>query len=125
VLVILPALAQRRLCENLLSARDEWAQEYGSYSQEQILERHEFEDGSPKWFKHACEDPFAGPTSAGNTSGARSAQVVRKLALGARYDRDGPRPALKRVTITPSAHGHLFTPLYPTPIIRAFPKGFN
>ncbi|CAP86736.1 Pc20g14070 [Penicillium rubens Wisconsin 54-1255] len=34
----------------------EWAQEYGSYSQEQILERHEFEDGSPKWFKHACEE---------------------------------------------------------------------
>lgn len=34
-------------------------------------------------------------------------------------------PALKRVTITPVAHGHLFNPLYPTPMIRAFPKGFN
>lgn len=34
-------------------------------------------------------------------------------------------PALKRVTITPAAHGYLFTPLYPTPMIRAFPKGFN
>lgn len=34
-------------------------------------------------------------------------------------------PALKRVTITPAAHGHLFAPLYPTPMIRAFPKGFN
>lgn len=33
--------------------------------------------------------------------------------------------ALKRVTITPAAHGHLFAPLYPTPMIRAFPKGFN
>ncbi|CAI7587980.1 unnamed protein product [Penicillium pancosmium] len=34
-------------------------------------------------------------------------------------------PALKRVTITPAAHGYLFSPLYPTPMIRAFPKGFN
>ncbi|KAJ5583176.1 hypothetical protein N7535_001796 [Penicillium sp. DV-2018c] len=34
-------------------------------------------------------------------------------------------PALKRVTITPAAHGSLITPLYPTPMIRVFPKGFN
>lgn len=34
-------------------------------------------------------------------------------------------PALRRVTITPSAHGHLHSPLYPTPMFRAFPKGFN
>ncbi|KAJ5124809.1 uncharacterized protein N7515_008634 [Penicillium bovifimosum] len=34
-------------------------------------------------------------------------------------------PALKGVTITPAAHGNLITPLYPTPMIRAFPKGFN
>lgn len=34
-------------------------------------------------------------------------------------------PALKRVTITPAAHGNLFAPLYWTPTIRAFPKGFN
>ena len=30
-------------------------------------------------------------------------------------------PALKRITITPAAHGHL----YRTPMIRAFPSGFN
>ncbi|CAG8902816.1 unnamed protein product [Penicillium egyptiacum] len=34
-------------------------------------------------------------------------------------------PALKRITITPTAHGWLFAPLYQTPMIRAFPKGFN
>ncbi|CAG8013485.1 unnamed protein product [Penicillium salamii] len=34
-------------------------------------------------------------------------------------------PALKRVTFTPVAHGFIFNPLYPTPMIRAFPKGFN
>lgn len=34
-------------------------------------------------------------------------------------------PCLKRVTITPAAHGWLFQPLYETPMIRAFPYGFN
>lgn len=34
-------------------------------------------------------------------------------------------PALRRVTVTPAAHGWLFTPLYETPMIRAFPCGFN
>jgi hypothetical protein len=34
-------------------------------------------------------------------------------------------PALKRITITPAAHGFLYTPLYETPMIREFPYGFN
>ncbi|KAL7913590.1 hypothetical protein GGI35DRAFT_215659 [Trichoderma velutinum] len=34
-------------------------------------------------------------------------------------------PALQRVTVTPATHGWLFTPLYETPMIRAFPYGFN
>ncbi|RAK77392.1 uncharacterized protein BO72DRAFT_428617 [Aspergillus fijiensis CBS 313.89] len=34
-------------------------------------------------------------------------------------------PALERITITPAAHGWLYQPLYETPMIRAFPKGFN
>ncbi|KAL7949191.1 hypothetical protein V8C42DRAFT_362574 [Trichoderma barbatum] len=33
-------------------------------------------------------------------------------------------PALQRVSVTPAAHGWLFTPLYETPMIRAFPYGF-
>lgn len=32
---------------------------------------------------------------------------------------------LRRVTITPAAHGVLDVPLYETPMIRAFPPGFN
>ncbi|GKT50631.1 uncharacterized protein ColSpa_10812 [Colletotrichum spaethianum] len=32
---------------------------------------------------------------------------------------------LKRITLTPAAHGILFKPLYPTPAIRALPYGFN
>ena len=34
-------------------------------------------------------------------------------------------PRLRRVTVTPAAHGWLFAPLYETPMIRAFPYGFN
>ena len=34
-------------------------------------------------------------------------------------------PALRRVTITPVAHGWLWRPLYETPMIRAFPPCFN
>lgn len=34
-------------------------------------------------------------------------------------------PALQRVTVTPAAHGYLYTPLYYTPMIRSFPDGFN
>ncbi|KAM0522940.1 hypothetical protein ACHAPE_001429 [Trichoderma viride] len=34
-------------------------------------------------------------------------------------------PSLQRITITPAAHGFLFYPLYETPMIRAFPKGFR
>lgn len=33
--------------------------------------------------------------------------------------------SLERVTITPAAHGWLFSPLYETPTIRALPRGFN
>ncbi|KAL1853801.1 hypothetical protein Plec18170_005193 [Paecilomyces lecythidis] len=34
-------------------------------------------------------------------------------------------PALRRIIITPAAHGILDHPLYETPMIRAFPPGFN
>ncbi|KAG6357761.1 hypothetical protein INS49_013640 [Diaporthe citri] len=34
-------------------------------------------------------------------------------------------PSLERVTITPAAHGWLFSPLYETPTIRTLPNGFN
>ncbi|KAF4825651.1 hypothetical protein CGCSCA5_v000103 [Colletotrichum siamense] len=34
-------------------------------------------------------------------------------------------PSLQKITLSPLAHGVLFTPLYPTPMIREFPYGFN
>ncbi|VUC37596.1 unnamed protein product [Clonostachys rosea] len=34
-------------------------------------------------------------------------------------------PSLRSVRVTPAAHGWLFQPLYRTPMIRQFPRGFN
>ena len=34
-------------------------------------------------------------------------------------------PSLRRVEVTSAAHGFLYAPLYRTPMIRAFPYGFN
>ncbi|KAL3473705.1 hypothetical protein BJX99DRAFT_233151 [Aspergillus californicus] len=34
-------------------------------------------------------------------------------------------PRLRRVTVTVAAHGSFYAPLYPTPMIRTFPRGFN
>jgi hypothetical protein len=56
-------------------------------------------------------------------------QQVEVLNSGADLDafRYGLKrlPLLQRVTITPFAHGRLFTALYETPMIRALPRGFN
>lgn len=50
------------------------------------------------------------------------------LASGADIDalREGLRcfPQLRKVTVTPIAHGTPFSPFYETPMIRAFPAGF-
>ncbi|KFY31256.1 hypothetical protein V493_01264 [Pseudogymnoascus sp. VKM F-4281 (FW-2241)] len=37
----------------------------------------------------------------------------------------GSFPALQRIAITPAAHGWIYNPLYETPMIRSFPRGFN
>ncbi|KAI2725291.1 hypothetical protein CBS147326_6003 [Penicillium roqueforti] len=37
----------------------------------------------------------------------------------------GRFPKLKRITITPAAHGWIHAPLYDTPMIKSFPCGFN
>jgi hypothetical protein len=37
----------------------------------------------------------------------------------------GSFPALQRITVTAATHGVLYNPLYETPMIRAFPRGFN
>lgn len=59
--------------------------------------------------------------------------LLRKQAdvLAGNYDREAflygleRFPALKKVTVTPAAHGVPFAPLYHSPMIRSFPEGFN
>ncbi|KAJ5130216.1 uncharacterized protein N7515_006255 [Penicillium bovifimosum] len=112
-------------------------------------------DRCPRWFKNACEEnswvqKWQDIRDAGRSDHiARREQVRAQLSLGEcwqhylellRQQKDvlagqsdleafafGVRqfPALKRVTITPAAHGTPITPLYPTPMIRVFPEGFN
>lgn len=117
--------------------------------------QYEEEDGYPIWFKEACgENLFYLRLRTGRDVDrpdhvTRREQVLAQPPLGecwqhyqhlrcqqkdALADNSDLHaflygikqfPALKRVTITPAAHGYLFAPLYPTPMIRAFPKGFN
>lgn len=53
------------------------------------------------------------------SSGA-DVQALQEYGLSGRYF-----PSLKRITVTATAHGLLFNPRYETPMIRAFPYGFN
>ncbi|KAJ5135335.1 uncharacterized protein N7515_004613 [Penicillium bovifimosum] len=116
---------------------------------------YEEEHACPKWFRNACEENlFVMQWREDHNVDrpdhiARREQVLAQPWLGERWqyyqqllrqqedvlasqsDLEAftfgikQFPALKRVTITPSAHGHLISPLYQTPMIRAFPKGFN
>jgi hypothetical protein len=115
----------------------------------------EEKDGCPKWFKNACEENFRYIISRKSRDVDRPDHVAQREQILARpplsecwqhyqhllrqqkdvlagtSDQEAflfglkQFPALKRVTITPAAHGHLFAPLYATPMIRAFPKGFT
>ncbi|KAK7941612.1 uncharacterized protein PG986_013999 [Apiospora aurea] len=52
----------------------------------------------------------------------RSGAHVRALENAWRLRRF---PNARTITVTPAAHGRLFHPLFETPMIRAFPPGFN
>lgn len=135
----------------------EWAKHYSELYQEEMLERHEDEEGNgcPNWFTGACEENIETLKSRKNRDVDRHDHLARREQVLAQpplrdswgYYRQLLRqqkdvfadnsdldafsygvkrfPALKRITITPAAHGHLFAPLYRTPMIRAFPRGFN
>ncbi|KAJ5124494.1 uncharacterized protein N7515_008319 [Penicillium bovifimosum] len=135
----------------------EWAAEYYPEYREEIIERHEYEEGDrcPKWFKKGCEETLyvlkrredrdvdrpdliarreqvlAHPSLREHWQYYQQLLRQQKEVLASQSDLEAfafgvkQFPALKRVTITPGAHGNLITPLYPTPMIRAFPKGFN
>ena len=48
-----------------------------------------------------------------------------KVHINALEKHLGSFPGLQRITITAATHGRLYNPLYETPMIRAFPRGFN
>ncbi|KAK7743718.1 hypothetical protein SLS62_010497 [Diatrype stigma] len=109
----------------------------------------------PKWYRKPCKDnldemkSFKGADVERPDHVARAQQVAallpmeeawahyqellqqQRAVLGSRAhiraleDAIGSFPALRRVTVTCAAHGRLFNPLYETPMIRAFPRGFN
>jgi hypothetical protein len=113
------------------------------------------ESACPKWFKEVCEENLRVITSRKGADKDRPEHIACREQILAQpplkqcwkhyqhllrqqkevLDGDSDYeaflfgvkqfPALKRVTITPIAHGYLFSPLYPTPMIRAFPKGLN
>lgn len=119
---------------------DEWDDDLGGY---------------PGWFERICEqnaEELGGRALyEGDPAGdvAREAQLEAQLPYKASWDYyqqlmqqqnevlnsgadvDAFRyglsrfPSLKRITITPGAHGFLYSPLYETPMIRSFPYGFN
>ncbi|KAJ5120587.1 uncharacterized protein N7515_009975 [Penicillium bovifimosum] len=131
----------------------EWAAESDPEFREEITKRHRYDKRNrcPKWFKNACYSSLSNVRYRFHWDGqvARRYQAFdqpllrehwqhyqqllrqQKDVLASQSDLEAfafgvkQLPALKRVTITPAAHGNLITPLYQTPMIRAFPENFN
>ncbi|KAF7883672.1 uncharacterized protein EAF02_005592 [Botrytis sinoallii] len=100
------------------------------------------EDDPTTWFIRACKDnirnssdklrnfkrflPFSESWSYYETLLEQQEEVLRSgadfNALTYVLERF---QSLRRITITPAAHGSLDRPLYETPMIKSFPKGFN
>ncbi|KAL4962080.1 uncharacterized protein BDV14DRAFT_203233 [Aspergillus stella-maris] len=105
------------------------------------------ENGCPWWFAKQCEEQIEDLEMRSGSDRNHKEEEVLPLKICWQYyqnllqqqedviifnkDLDAlvyglPRfPALKRITVTPAAHGWLFAPLYETPMIRSFPRGFN
>lgn len=103
----------------------------------------------PRWFIDACDENIEDLDSRSGPDAGRPGQLGADLpastcwvhyrellrqqeaVLASGADEAAFRcalqrfPSLERVTITPAAHGRLFSPLYETPTLRALPRGFN
>jgi hypothetical protein len=125
---------------------------YGCYNE---LLDYTPEEGCPVWFSSACDENIAvlkhrhGGRTGWPDHLAREPQLGRMMTKQASWkhyqgllqqqkdvltsdaDADALKlglerfPALKRITVTPVAHGWLFEPFYQTPMIRDFSYGFN
>ncbi|KAJ9259365.1 hypothetical protein DTO207G8_928 [Paecilomyces variotii] len=98
-------------------------------------------EGVPAWFDQVCwwnTEQFLGnqrrhPDLPIEESWAYYQQLLQQQqdVLASEADVEAFRyglqrfPALRRIVITPAAHGILDHPLYETPMIRAFPPGLN
>lgn len=112
-------------------------------------------DGDEDWFSHGCEKSVSELNRRRGRDVARPDHVAREQELAGQLPTEKSWeyyqglllqqrgvlasgadvntfkfgleqfPALRRITITPAAHGWLYQPLYDTPMIRAFPYGFN
>lgn len=112
-----------------------------------LAESPRAEDDPPTWFIQACKDnieilkdlkrdrkrpktreflPFSESWSYYETLLEQQEEVLRSGAdiSALTYVLERFR-SLRRITITPAAHGSLDRPLYETPMIKSFPKGFN
>ncbi|KAF7534425.1 hypothetical protein G7054_g6202 [Neopestalotiopsis clavispora] len=118
------------------------------------IEANRPDDEPPRWFRKLCHDSISDLKRRSVRGSDRPATQARKRQLKARLpgtecwkyhqrlvqqqrkvlDNDDDAkalkyglarfPALRRLVITPTAHGFLFGPFYQTPMIRAFPHGF-
>ncbi|OQE01486.1 hypothetical protein PENSOL_c004G01758 [Penicillium solitum] len=90
----------------------EWGKECPFYARECLIERHQYEeeDGCPMWFKEAC---LAQPSLKECWQHYQHLLRQQKDVLADNSDLDAftygikQFPALKRVTITPAAHGYI------------------
>ncbi len=101
------------------------------------------EGDPPRWFARACRKNIESLTHRKvmkrdpDLSFSESWDYYQRLleqqeeVLASRADVDAQRyalerfPSLRRIIITPEAHGKLDAPIYEMPMIRSFPDGFN
>ncbi|KAJ4193817.1 hypothetical protein NW759_016563 [Fusarium solani] len=139
--------------KSIQSHEEEYPYDWISSTEEEDEEEDDDEEPVPGWFARLCKfnitrlkarmngakrpDTIIRQEELDNAMSLRESfkhyQVLvqqQQDILQIRADEDAFRyalqrfPRLKRVTVTPAAHGFLFEPLYETPMIRNLPYGF-
>ncbi|KAM6532594.1 hypothetical protein FSOLCH5_002018 [Fusarium solani] len=139
--------------KSIQSHEEEYPYDWISSTEEEDEEEDDDEEPVPGWFARLCKfnitclkarmngakrpDTIIRQEELDNAMSLRESfkhyQVLMQQQqdiLQIRADEDAFRyalqrfPRLKRVTVTPAAHGFLFEPLYETPMIRNLPYGF-
>jgi hypothetical protein len=136
-------------------AEDDDSEDEGDEDSAQDQDGIDWRGNVPGWFRKACKDNIFDLNSLKGDDVDRPSHIARaqqvaehmpieeswayyqelleqqrevldsEAHIRALEDHIDSFPALRRITITPATHGRLFNPLYETPMIRAFPRGFN